>query len=105
MCNVGSLYLIHLFWLGPVGAPQLPVLTTRDPRIIERWLEDHVGSNGSDEYSILGFDTESIAKVSIHYLQVTAWIKIISMCQIESIGLKCAPPFKGTVDARAFVSP
>lgn len=47
---------------GPVGAPQLPVLTTRDPRIIERWLEDHVGSNGSDEYSILGFDTESIAK-------------------------------------------
>ncbi|KAL7540427.1 hypothetical protein ACHAXR_010101 [Thalassiosira sp. AJA248-18] len=48
---------------GPAGAPQLPVLTTRDPRIIERWLEDHVISGEkSDEYAILGFDQESIAK-------------------------------------------
>ena len=44
---------------GPIGAPELPVLTTRDPHIIERWLEDHVSDN---EYTILGFDQESIAK-------------------------------------------
>ena len=44
---------------GPVGAPELPVLTTRDPRIIERWLNDHVSADG---YSILGYDQESIAK-------------------------------------------
>lgn len=44
---------------GPVGAPQLPVLTTKDPRIIERWLKDNVSA---DEYTILGFDQESIAK-------------------------------------------
>ncbi|KAL9183805.1 hypothetical protein ACHAXT_004661 [Thalassiosira profunda] len=47
---------------GPVGAPELPVLTTKDPRIIERWLDEHVGSDASDGHSILGFDTESIAK-------------------------------------------
>jgi len=44
---------------GPIGAPELPVLTTKDPRIIERWLEDHVSAN---EYTVLGFDQESIAK-------------------------------------------
>lgn len=43
---------------GPIGAPPLPVLTTKDPRIIERWLEDNVG-----EYSILGFDSETVAKL------------------------------------------
>eukprot|EP00581_Thalassiosira_minuscula_P030513 CAMPEP_0183766968 /NCGR_PEP_ID=MMETSP0739-20130205/11904_1 /TAXON_ID=385413 /ORGANISM="Thalassiosira miniscula, Strain CCMP1093" /LENGTH=89 /DNA_ID=CAMNT_0026005829 /DNA_START=172 /DNA_END=437 /DNA_ORIENTATION=+ len=54
---------------GKVGAPPLPVLTTKDPRIIQRWLEEHVsssssgsGSSDSSEYSILGFDIESIAK-------------------------------------------
>ena len=46
---------------GPVGAPPLPVLTTKDPSIIERWLEDNVNSDGND-YTILGFDQESIAK-------------------------------------------
>mmetsp|Transcript_1819 Transcript_1819/g.4553 ORF Transcript_1819/g.4553 Transcript_1819/m.4553 type:complete len:447 (-) Transcript_1819:1914-3254(-) len=52
---------------GPIGAPQLPVLTTKDPCIIERWLENHahVGSDASPNeysYTILGFDQESIAK-------------------------------------------
>ena len=48
---------------GPIGAPQLPVLTTRDPRIIERWLDENVNSKGSEsEYTILGFDSETIAK-------------------------------------------
>eukprot|EP00584_Thalassiosira_punctigera_P024925 CAMPEP_0172557342 /NCGR_PEP_ID=MMETSP1067-20121228/72684_1 /TAXON_ID=265564 ORGANISM="Thalassiosira punctigera, Strain Tpunct2005C2" /NCGR_SAMPLE_ID=MMETSP1067 /ASSEMBLY_ACC=CAM_ASM_000444 /LENGTH=431 /DNA_ID=CAMNT_0013346401 /DNA_START=33 /DNA_END=1328 /DNA_ORIENTATION=+ len=47
---------------GPVGAPQLPALTTKDSRIIERWLDDHVGSIAPNEYTILGFDQESIAK-------------------------------------------
>jgi len=37
-------------------------LTTRDPRIIERWLQDNIGSDDASEYSILGFDSESIAK-------------------------------------------
>ena len=46
---------------GPVGAPPLPVLTTKDPSIIERWLEDNVNSDGND-YTVLGFDQESIAK-------------------------------------------
>ena len=45
---------------GPVGAPELPVLTTKDPRIIERWIDEHVGT--SNEYTILGFDSETIAK-------------------------------------------
>ena len=45
---------------GPIGAPELPVLTTKDPRIIERWIDEHVGS--SNEYTILGFDSETIAK-------------------------------------------
>ena len=45
---------------GIVGAPELPVLTTKDPRIIERWIDEHVGT--SNEYTILGFDSESIAK-------------------------------------------
>lgn len=45
---------------GPVGAPPLPVLTTKDPSVIERWLEDNVNSDGS--YTMLGFDQESIAK-------------------------------------------
>lgn len=39
---------------GPVGAPELPVLQTKDPRIIERWLGDNTGS----DTSILGFDIE-----------------------------------------------
>ena len=49
---------------GPIGAPQLPVLTTRDPRIIERWLDEHVNSkkDSESEYTILGFDSETIAK-------------------------------------------
>jgi len=47
---------------GTVGAPPLPVLTTKDPRIIQRWLEEHVSSSSDSEYSILGFDIESIAK-------------------------------------------
>lgn len=45
---------------GPIGAPELPVLTTKDPRIIERWIDEHVGS--TNEYTILGFDSETIAK-------------------------------------------
>jgi hypothetical protein len=50
---------------GVVGAPPLPVLTTKDPRIIERWLEENVAAFSSDDAnvcSILGFDQESIAK-------------------------------------------
>ena len=50
---------------GVVGAPALPVLTTRDPRIIERWLEENVpaySSGGKNTYSVIGFDVESIAK-------------------------------------------
>jgi hypothetical protein len=46
---------------GAVGAPPLPVLTTKDPRTIERWLEENVYSD-NNEYKILGFDLESIAK-------------------------------------------
>ena len=33
---------------GVVGAPPLPVLTTKDPRIIERWLEENVAAFSSD---------------------------------------------------------
>mmetsp|Transcript_2651 Transcript_2651/g.4105 ORF Transcript_2651/g.4105 Transcript_2651/m.4105 type:complete len:356 (-) Transcript_2651:1724-2791(-) len=50
---------------GEVGAPPLPVLTTRDPRVIERWLEENVpafSSGDKNTYSVLGFDQESIAK-------------------------------------------
>jgi len=50
---------------GVVGAPPLPVLTTKDPRIIERWLEENVAAFSSEDAnvcSILGFDQESIAK-------------------------------------------
>mmetsp|Transcript_20570 Transcript_20570/g.42030 ORF Transcript_20570/g.42030 Transcript_20570/m.42030 type:complete len:528 (+) Transcript_20570:35-1618(+) len=53
---------------GPVGAPELPVLTTKDPRIIERWLVDNcptyaaIDSNQNTPSSILGFDIESLAK-------------------------------------------
>jgi hypothetical protein len=55
---------------GPVGAPELTVLTTKDSNIIRRWLEEHVAfykeansnDSGCDSYSILGFDIESIAK-------------------------------------------
>jgi hypothetical protein len=47
---------------GPVSAPALPVLTTKDPRIIERWLEDNVNNNNGMEYTILGYDQETIAK-------------------------------------------
>lgn len=53
---------------GPVGAPELPVLTTKDPRIIERWLVDNcptyaaIDSNQKAPSSILGFDIESLAK-------------------------------------------
>ena len=54
---------------GPIGAPELTVLTTKDSNIIRRWLEEHVpsfneaNSNGCEEsYSILGFDIENIAK-------------------------------------------
>lgn len=49
---------------GEVGAPPLPVLTTRDPKIIERWLEENVPAFSSDQntYSVIGFDQESIAK-------------------------------------------
>lgn len=46
---------------GKVGAPALPVVTTNDPRIVQRWLEDNrIGTD--DKFSVLGFDTESIAK-------------------------------------------
>lgn len=55
---------------GPIGAPELTVLTTKDPNIIRRWLDEHVPFYSSvsknnvpcDEASILGFDVESIAK-------------------------------------------
>ena len=50
---------------GLVGAPSLPVLTTKDPRVIERWLEENVpaySSTDKDTYSVIGFDQESIAK-------------------------------------------
>ena len=47
---------------GPIGAPPLPVLTTKDQSIIQRWLEDNVIVDGNDEYNVLGFDIESIAK-------------------------------------------
>lgn len=47
---------------GPVGSPPLPVLTTKDPSIIERWLEDNVNNNNGNEYTILGYDQETIAK-------------------------------------------
>lgn len=47
---------------GQVGAPELPTIKTTDPRIIERWLHDNVGDYGGDGYSILGFDSETIAK-------------------------------------------
>lgn len=47
---------------GPVGAPPLPVLTTKDPRVIERWLVDNVNNNNGNEYTILGYDQETIAK-------------------------------------------
>ncbi|KAL3826318.1 hypothetical protein ACHAXA_003642 [Cyclostephanos tholiformis] len=46
---------------GSIGAPPLPVLTTKDPNIIQRWLEDNVVIDGN-EYAMLGFDLESIAK-------------------------------------------
>lgn len=46
---------------GPTGAPELPVLTTKDTSVIERWLDDHIGDT-TDEFSVLGFDVESIAK-------------------------------------------
>lgn len=46
---------------GPLGAPPLPVLTTKDPRTIERWLEENVHSD-PNEYTMVGFDLESIAK-------------------------------------------
>lgn len=47
---------------GEVGAPPLPVLTTRDSKVIERWLEENVPAFSSDQKSIVGFDQESIAK-------------------------------------------
>lgn len=50
---------------GVVGAPPLPVLTTKDPRIIERWLQENVpafSSGDKNTYSIIGFDQEQIAK-------------------------------------------
>lgn len=55
---------------GPLGAPELTVLTTKDSNIIRRWLEEHVplysgvsnNNNGCEEASVLGFDVESIAK-------------------------------------------
>jgi hypothetical protein len=47
---------------GPIGAPPLPVLTTKDPSTIQRWLDDNVIIDGDDEYTMLGFDLESIAK-------------------------------------------
>ncbi|KAL7465606.1 hypothetical protein ACHAXS_005920 [Conticribra weissflogii] len=53
---------------GPVGAPELPVLTTKDHRIIERWLVDNcptyaaIHSNQKIPSSVLGFDIESLAK-------------------------------------------
>jgi hypothetical protein len=50
---------------GVVGAPTLPVLTTKDPRIIERWLQENVpafSSGDKNTYSIIGFDQEQIAK-------------------------------------------
>lgn len=48
---------------GVVGAPQLPVLTTKDARVIERWLEENVAAfRNKTAVSIVGFDQESIAK-------------------------------------------
>ena len=55
---------------GSIGAPELPVLTTKDSRIIQRWLEEHVPSYSGPNNdikscysrSILGFDLESISK-------------------------------------------
>lgn len=51
---------------GPIGAPELKVLTTKDPSVIRRWLEEHVpacsSNNQNNKPSILGFDVESIAK-------------------------------------------
>lgn len=55
---------------GSIGAPELPVLTTKDSRIIQRWLEEHVPSysgssnsiRSSYSCSILGLDIESISK-------------------------------------------
>jgi hypothetical protein len=48
---------------GKVGAPELPVITTKDPTIIQRWLEEHVPTfRNRDSYSVLGFDVEAIAK-------------------------------------------
>ena len=48
---------------GPVGAPQLPVVTTKDPAIIARWLEENIGgSDNTNGYSVLGYDQESTAK-------------------------------------------
>lgn len=46
---------------GPKGAPALPVLTTKDPRTIERWLDENV-KRDDNEYAIVGFDLESISK-------------------------------------------
>ncbi|KAL3801014.1 hypothetical protein HJC23_002307 [Cyclotella cryptica] len=50
---------------GSIGAPEIPVLTTKDSRIIQRWLEEHVPSYSApnkNSCSILGFDVESISK-------------------------------------------
>lgn len=49
---------------GEVGAPPLPVLTTRDPKVINNWLEENVPAFSGDQstYSVIGFDQESIAK-------------------------------------------
>ena len=46
---------------GVRGAPPLPVLITKDPRTIERWMEENVYC-GDNDYATLGFDLESISK-------------------------------------------
>lgn len=47
---------------GVVGAPPLPVLTTKDQSVVQRWLEENVPAFSGNTYSVIGFDQESIAK-------------------------------------------
>lgn len=50
---------------GPIGAPELSVLTTDNPREMEQWIADNqIPRAGNSESSsiVLGFDSETIAK-------------------------------------------
>jgi len=50
-----------------IGAPALPVIVTNSPKTIETWLTNHCHTSNSDRRTtILGFDTESIAKTAWH---------------------------------------